>query len=958
MIRLFYTRTGNAVGAKSDEHGEYRFTGLKDFGEYQIDIKSHRWVGITDHNALPHVDIAPQSHVVRDFTLPRACRMRVRVIDDQGHPIAKVFVDASLPGEMKNFGGRGTTDAAGWATLDAMKPSSQERLVTTRSDDYTAGQTSVTLNDPTVVVNRLIVLQKAAVGSSDVKGTAVCSDGKPPTGWGIHASSADAHISARGPVVGPDGSFTLTNIVPGTYDIIVDIPVSRDGLFTPTRVLSGVKLPSDKPLVVKIEYPSPASMATISGEIEIVGGPLQRGLHVFASSSTFKYHGDAFVRPGQSKFEIGPIPKATYSVEFNSAEIESLVLSDVVCPARDLHIKLRTLAPLSLRGTVVRADTHEPLTHFRVQVSKLRTSRGRNYVQRADWHEFNDKRGAFAVDLIGPGVYSAVVAADGFAPMRSEPFDTDRDAEREVRIELGPGVPLSGMVVDEQGHAVDGVKVIALPDQAPSRGANQWATFGDNIPETRGGAFTIEHFSSVLSKLKFVHSEFSPTTLENVKVGQDGKAAPLAVTLHPGATVHGHVYDERGQPEDHAVLEFQDQHGYSGLDDENRGRIASAVTDQNGFYEVRHLPDGFWYVQRPMSSPWHSRGVLRHAVQTTNGNTQTLDLGGTTELTGRLIVNGAPLAGAKVQLAAGNPLWGTFSAIGRTDAKGAFVFWGPPAGRHTLYFATPEESTTWVRAKELTVTPRGGTVGDVQCAVARLTVRVEPAAEGEVEGTTVSLGERMPNLLIGFAAGKTIERQNRSDPFVFEQVPSGEYQVSCHRPNQFSVNQVIEITSGEERSVVLGLPHGSGALSGKIDATICGPESRSYLDLWSKDERLHTAITPREDGTYRVENVPAGDYSIRNNYERGAAPLITVSVQQGENKTLDITPQTVAAPTKPIGYVALRALTPDGVPIVGCNVRFDDGEHPPALLDYRDGRSVFTGTPGPYAADIGFPGFK
>ena len=215
----------------------------------------------------------------------------------------------------------------------------------------------------------------------------------------------------------------------------------------------------------------------------------------------------------------------------------------------------------------------------------------------------------------------------------------------------------------------------------------------------------------------------------------------------------------------------------------------------------------------------------------------------------------------------------------------------------------------------------------------------------------------MPNLLIGFAAGKSIERQNRSDPFVFEQVPSGEYQVSYHRPNQFSVNQVIEITSGQERSVVLDLPHGSGALSGKIDATICGPESRSYLGLWSKDDASH-GNHASQDGTYRVDNVPTGDYSIRNNYGRGAVPLITVSVQEGENKTLDITPQTVAAPTKPIGYVALRALTPDGVPIVGCDVRFDDGEHPPALLDYRDGRSVFTGTPGPYAADIGFPGFK
>ena len=332
-------------------------------------------------------------------------------------------------------------------------------------------------------------------------------------------------------------------------------------------------------------------------------------------------------------------------------------------PLEKLHVKLKIIAALSLHGVVVRADTHEPISHFRVQVTKLRTSRGRNYVHAPIGTNSTTSGARLRSILLDLG-FIRRWSRRMVSRMRSEPFDTDRDAEREVRIELGPGVPLSGMVVDEQGHGIDGVKVVALPDEASMRGANRWATFGDNIAETRGGAFTIEHFSSVLSKLKFVDSEFSPTTLENVKVGQDGKAAPLAVTLHSGATVHGHVYDERGQPEDHAVLEFQDQHGYSGLDDENRGRIASAVTDLNGFDEVRHLPDGFWYVQRPMSSPWHSRGVLRHAVQTTNGKTQTLDLGGTTELTGRLIVNGAPLAGARCN-------WRLITPCGEPSARWA-----------------------------------------------------------------------------------------------------------------------------------------------------------------------------------------------------------------------------------------------------------------------------------------------
>ena len=700
LLQLMNTRTQKAVHAQSDENGNYQFAAVKEFGDYEIQIKSKRWVSITDHQQLPHVDLAAASKVVRDFTLPRACRLHVRVIDEQGHPIPKVFVDASLPGEMKNFGGRGTTDADGWAMLDAMKPSSQERVVTTRGDDYTAGQISVTLNDPAVVVERLMVLQKSS--GIEVKGTAVCSDGKPPVGWRIHASSVKPHpaTGAIGSPIGSDGSFAISQITPGIYDIVVDIPVNDDGVFTPTRVLSSVELPPDKPLVVKIDYPSPASMAAITGDIEIAGGTLQRGFHISARSSNFRYHGDAFVRPGQRDFKIGPLPRTSYTLSFDSTEIEQLELRDVPAPTEKLHVKLKVQPPLSFRGTVVRADNQMPVAHFRVQVSKLRTLRGRNYGQDAAWHEFNDAQGKFAVDLVGPGVYSALLMADGFAPTHSELFDTDRDRQCAIRIELKPGVALSGNVVDEQGQSVNGAKIVALMDDALLMSANRFiapTTAGDEIGETRGGAFTIEHFNPALGRLKVVHPDFSPTIVEKVSVGPDGKTAPLTIVMHRGATVRGHVYDDFGKLEKDVAISFRNRSGDAAPYRDDPNRLASAVTDRDGYYEVQHLPDEFCYVQR--GDPWRARGVVRQTIQTADGKVQTLDFGGTTKLTGRLIVNGAPLVNAKVQLSDESPIVGDFQAFGQTDSSGAFAFWGPPAGKHILYFATPEQSRTWVRAR-------------------------------------------------------------------------------------------------------------------------------------------------------------------------------------------------------------------------------------------------------------------
>ena len=193
--------------------------------------------------------------------------MRVRVIDDRGRRLRR-FSSPPRAGRDEELRRPWHDRCRRLDNARRHEALGQELIVTTRSDDYASGRIAVTLDDPTVVVNRLIVLQKAAVGSSDVKGTAVCSDGKPPTGWGIHAYSIDTHASTPAPCCA-EGSFTLPNVVPGTYDIVVDIPVGDGGkVFTPTRVISSVKLPADKPLVVKIEYPSPASMATISGDIE------------------------------------------------------------------------------------------------------------------------------------------------------------------------------------------------------------------------------------------------------------------------------------------------------------------------------------------------------------------------------------------------------------------------------------------------------------------------------------------------------------------------------------------------------------------------------------------------------------------------------------------------------------------------------------------------------------------
>ena len=954
-IELMSRRTFQSLKAKSDANGNYRIMLQKDFGEYQIEIHSNRWVGITDRQALPHVDVTEGSQVVRDFTLPRACRLRIQTVDEQGKPIRDVQVFSSLSDENQNFAAESMTDKQGWASLEGLRSSDQERLVATMTDGYAFAHITLKLHEPAAVTEQRMVLQKG----QDVKGTALCSDGKPAASWRINAMPTWWHFgrSPMGQAIRSDGSFTLRHVAAEKYDVIVDIP-SGEGMSLAKPVLTAVALPpAREPLAVTVDYPSPASMATISGQIEFTGGTLQRGFHISAYSVIGHYSGDAFLLPGQTEFKIGPVPRGTYRLEFNSSEIEPLALSDVVIPSDKLHVKLNVRGTLVLRGTVVRQDTRKPVTRFRAQVSKLRTLSGPNYVQGPTWHEFHDDRGAFAIDVAGPGIYTVLVAADGLASTRSEPFNTDKDGQKEIRVELKPAVSLSGTVVDELGHRVDGAKIILLPGAVQVGGIVARTTPGDEVAQTRNGAFTIPDFTPGQGLLRVVHPDFSPSIVETNSVNRDGQSAPLRIVLHPGATVHGHVYDEFGKPEANVVLHFQDQSGYGGNYTEDLGRMAHVVTDQSGYYEARHLPDQFCYVKR--EDLWRSFGVVRQAILATNGRTQTLDLGGTSKLTGRLIVNGAPLANARVQLSDDNPTFGIFKAYARTDERGVFAFYGPAVGTHTLYRATSAQSDSWVRVKDLTVTAKGGDLGTIDAVSVRLVVRFQPPGSNDTDGLQLTLEEYNSIWPFGNRVETLRPRQSVGDPFVFEQVPLGKYELVCARPNQFMVRKIVELKSPDaEQDVTLDLPPGTASLHGKLAGQICGPDGCRSLKVWSNDQRLLGGIVPKEDGTYKLDNVPAGEYAIKELDTRDAETLLTVSVRDGENKTLNITPETVASRTPPTGFIDVRVFTPDGVPISGPDIRFEGSKPLPTLTSSQEARLVFVGSPGSYDAEISFPGFN
>ena len=263
----------------------------------------------------------------------------------------------------------------------------------------------------------------------------------------------------------------------------------------------------------------------------------------------------------------------------------------------------------------------------------MQTLSGPNYVQDSNWHEFKDAQGAFKIDVAGPGIYIVQVAAEGLALATSKPFNTEKDGPEPIRIELAAGTRLVGTVIDELGKPISGAIVFPLPNAGVVNGKTVGRlTPGEPKVETRDGKFTMPALPAGQGVIRVVHPDFAPTSLDTNATREDTSPSTLSVVLHAGATVRGHVYGDDGEPEPNVELHFQDRDGYGGLGDEKLGRLATAVSDQNGYYEVRHLPEQFCYVLR--ADPWTSWGVVRHAVWTMDGKTQTLDFGGSSRLTG------------------------------------------------------------------------------------------------------------------------------------------------------------------------------------------------------------------------------------------------------------------------------------------------------------------------------------
>ncbi len=949
---------------ETDDEGRYEFIDVTIPGSYRLEVKSNKWVGIIDYDKMPQLAIDPDATQEKNLTLSRACQVKLEVVDEAGKPVSATIYHKSMAKERYRSGERSSTDKQGIAVIGGLEPSSTKYAIGVQSESHAFGHLIIDAGNPDVIEDHRIVLKNGKT----VKCKAVCSDGKPPAGWRVNALPTwwAFGVYPRGPEIAKDGTFDLQHIGDDNYNVSISIPMG-DGMTSMRPVLTDAPLAMMKqPVPIKLDYPSPSSMNYLNCKIRWIGQPLDKGFSISGYSSETRHHISHYVKKGLTEVKVGPIPKGTYRIRpedpaievMNLRKIKNLVdLDHVKVPnQKPIQIVLRVRGKPHVQGTVIDAKTKKPITLYQYRMVKIRTLEGPNYVQDDEWKLANSEDGSFRSDVVGPGIYVVSVLADGFAIKTSEQVNTIENPDQLLKFELIRGHTLRGKVVDQQGKPVNGAKVraLSLAGGAMPRVIDRFVT-DQGAASTVGGEFTIENLNQGAETLRVDHPDFVFNETSGIKVGEESE--PVTITLTTGATIRGRVFDQDGKPQPNETLFFQDSYGYGGGDRE-AGRLGQATTDQEGRYEVHHIPEMPVYVSR--AEEWNSLGVVRHALLAEDGKVHTLNFGGTTRLDGQFIVNDKPLADTRLQLTGSDSIFGAMKMYVRTKNDGRFTFFGAPPGYWTLYRQLEGTRSEFTKVRDVEV-PAGDDLdlGTIKQKVGRLTVACQTTADALPERLQMELQAYNAEDLFGRPAATLLPRETAEDPFVLENVSPGDYELVCNGAGEFQIRERLKITAAEiDATIPFSIPHGTASVSAEF-RTAQGP-MQGMLMMWSEDERMLQYVNAKtdEDGKttrHEAQGLPAGKYTFRTGNTRNTPVIHEFEVADGEQKRFTVTLGRIDV--KPRGYATIRATDQEGM-LVPVLIKFA-GENGDQIRQSRYlTETKLVGPPGKLTVQIEHSGFE
>jgi hypothetical protein len=257
----------------------------------------------------------------------------------------------------------------------------------------------------------------------------------------------------------------------------------------------------------------------------------------------------------------------------------------------------------------------------------------------------------------------------------------------------------------------------------------------------------------------------------------------------------------------------------------------------------------------------------------------------------------------------------------------------------------------WVKITTIDVGTEDIDIGVIGEQTARILVSIDTGDPNiTLDGVQVYLQEQAE--LWGQRIGDVEELVDGDSQYAISNVPPGTYTVSLIRTDRVTFREEVELKAGgEDIKVLLQI----GRNTAKVLGQFVG-ESQQGLVMWSQNKKVIAYIIPDEEGTFKIDNLPPGQYSIGGNLMYDKGTLAKFELLKGQTKTVDLDISNLF--DQPIASLHILIISNNGIPLSGAEVWLEGntGEIDPVIVS-SDGQYFLT-EPGDYTLHAVYAGYK
>ncbi len=733
-----------------------------------------------------------------------------------------------------------------------------------------------------------------------------------------------------------DGGFTLSHVAAGRYRLTLQPENYEEVLKAPIVLRAGKDLDLGEIPVRPGKH--------LAGVIRSTSGEPVARAHV---SVTWREDGSAWKsRRGtsdeQGVFRVGGLPDL--DIFHLSVTHKGFVDQERKnqAPADDLEIRLSATG--GIQGTVTVEGGKPPASYSVRAYRKPEEGEEQNaplFLRDADGSgRFSDEDGSFRLDGLPPGSYTIQAKAPAFAPGKKRDIQVrEGEVTSAGEIPLQKGLEIHGQVVTLADHRpVPGAGVVALP---PSN--MRWvaqATNDEGVITDRDGRFTLDGLEPGTWIVQAQHAEFSKKE-RTVQLKKDEDPPDIRIELASGGVIAGRAVLSSGEPEAGAKIIVTQGMGIA-------GEPEITNTDSNGEFRLERIPAGSYNVMKMPVDFQDPSQVRTKSAQVKEGEVTYVNFGEESpiELSGTVLRGDEPIGSAMVVF-----LLKTDAQAGTMNMRNTN---SDESGRYSIGLDRPGEYVVQVMRMNPSVEQIGGTVVLVPDEERPQRDIVLPSVfiQGQV---TDENGEPVPNASVTaqqdrigpMEMGKRgVARTDETGSYNITGIEAGTYTVQAAAPGYAVASKKnLQVPGSGTSGIDLILRAGRVLRGRAVNGEGKGVSGAMILLLEDSGSTAGNGVMATSDinGLFSLNVAEDGSFNLIGSLA-GYAPAIARGVRPAGDGDENLS---AVLRFTPGGTLRVRVLDPEGTPLEGRSILFENTRTPAVSGLWRLGSQVLpTGADG------------